>query len=135
MEFNNKLYELRKQKGFSQEELANRLNVSRQTVSKWEVGDSTPDMEKLVAMSDLFGISLDELVLDKSPEPAPVEQVPVNPDIYSQIKTDIRDKVLTDSNKKRVKKGLKIAGIILGAILAIDMLTFAVYVALNGFPK
>ena len=40
MEFNNKLYELRKQKGFSQEELANRLNVSRQTISKWEVGGS-----------------------------------------------------------------------------------------------
>ena len=91
MEFNNKLYELRKQKGFSQEELANRLNVSRQTVSKWEVGDSTPDMEKLVAMSDLFGISLDELVLDKSPEPAPVEQVSVKSELYSEIKTDISD--------------------------------------------
>lgn len=39
MEFNNKLYSLRKQKGFSQEELANRLNVSRQTISKWEVGE------------------------------------------------------------------------------------------------
>ena len=39
MKLNNKLYELRKQKGFSQEELANRLNVSRQTISKWEVGD------------------------------------------------------------------------------------------------
>ena len=44
MEFHNKLYHLRKQKGLSQEELANRLNVSRQTISKWEVGDSTPDM-------------------------------------------------------------------------------------------
>ncbi len=38
MDFNNKLYRLRKQKGLSQEELANRLNVSRQTISKWEVG-------------------------------------------------------------------------------------------------
>ena len=66
MEFNNKLYELRKQKGLSQEELANRLNVSRQTVSKWEVGESSPDMEKLVAISELFDISLDELVLDKA---------------------------------------------------------------------
>lgn len=40
MDFNNKLYELRKKKGLSQEELANRLNVSRQTISKWEVGVS-----------------------------------------------------------------------------------------------
>lgn len=40
MEFHNKLYNLRKQKGLSQEEIANRLNVSRQTISKWEVGDS-----------------------------------------------------------------------------------------------
>ena len=70
MEFNNKLYELRKQKGFSQEELANRLNVSRQTISKWEVGESTPDMENLVAISELFEISLDELVLNKVPEEA-----------------------------------------------------------------
>ena len=131
MEFNNKLYELRKQKGFSQEELANRLNVSRQTVSKWEVGDSTPDMEKLVAMSDLFGISLDELVLDKSPEPAPVEQVPVKSELYS----DIKKHVLTDDNKKKVKKGFKLAAFILGILLAIDIISMVIYVSLNGFPK
>lgn len=40
MEFNNRLYNLRKQKGFSQEELASKLNVSRQTISKWEIGVS-----------------------------------------------------------------------------------------------
>ena len=134
MEFNNKLYELRKQKGFSQEELANRLNVSRQTVSKWEVGDSTPDMEKLVAMSDLFGISLDELVLDKSPDPAPVVQ-PAKSELYSEIKTDIKEKVLTDKNKKKVRKGLLVTGIVLGAIIAIDLISFVIYVAFNGFPK
>ena len=133
MEFNNKLYELRKQKGLSQEELANRLNVSRQTVSKWEVGDSTPDMEKLVAICDLFGISLDELVLDKKPEPAPAPapEAPAKADIY----TDIKEKVLTEDNKKKAKKGAKIAGIILGAILAVDVISFIIYVAVNGFPK
>lgn len=130
MEFNNKLYELRKQKGFSQEELANRLNVSRQTVSKWEVGDSTPDMEKLVAISDLFGISLDELVLDKAPEPAPAPQT-----AKSELYTDIKEKVLTDKNRKKAKKGLKIGAIALGIFLAIDFISFIIYVALNGFPK
>ncbi len=130
MEFNNKLYELRKQKGFSQEELANRLNVSRQTVSKWEIGDSTPDMEKLVAISDLFGISLDELVLDKAPEPAPAPQT-----AKSELYTDIKEKVLTDKNRKKAKKGLKIGAIALGIFLAIDLISFIIYVALNGFPK
>ena len=134
MEFNNKLYELRKQKGFSQEELANRLNVSRQTVSKWEVGDSTPDMEKLIAISDLFGISLDELILDKSPTPPPVVQS-AKSEVYSEIKTDIKEKVLTDSNRKKVRKWLKIAGIILGAVLVVDLISFLIYIALNGFPK
>ena len=134
MEFNNKLYDLRKKKGFSQEELANRLNVSRQTVSKWEVGDSTPDMEKLVAMSDLFGVSLDELVLDKEPTPAPPAQ-PAKSELYSEIKSDIKEKVLTDKNKKKAKKGLMIGAIILGAFLAIDIISFVIYVALNGFPE
>ncbi len=134
MEFNNKLYELRKQKGFSQEELANRLNVSRQTVSKWEVGDSTPDMEKLIAISDLFGISLDELILDKSPTPPTVVQS-AKSEVYSEIKTDIKEKVLTDSNRKKVRKWLKIAGIILGAVLVVDLISFLIYIALNGFPK
>ena len=135
MEFNNKLYDLRKKKGFSQEELANRLNVSRQTVSKWEVGDSTPDMEKLVAMSDLFGVSLDELVLDKEPTPAPPAQ-PAKSELYSEIKSDIKEKVLTDNNKKKVKKGLENScAIINGAFLAIDIISFVIYVALNGFPE
>ncbi|MBR3667310.1 MAG: helix-turn-helix transcriptional regulator [Ruminococcus sp.] len=130
MEFNNKLYELRKQKGFSQEELANRLNVSRQTVSKWEVGDSTPDMEKLIAISDLFGISLDELVLDKAPEPAPAPQ-----SAKSELYTDIKEKILTEDNGKKVRKGLKIAGIVLGAVMLVDIISFVIYVILNGFPK
>jgi len=130
MEFNNKLYELRKQKGFSQEELANRLNVSRQTVSKWEVGDSTPDMEKLIAISDLFGISLDELVLDKAPEPAPDPQ-----SVKSELYADIKEKVLTEDNGKKVRKGLKIAGIVLGAVMLVDIISFVIYVILNGFPK
>jgi len=129
MEFNNKLYDLRKKKGLSQEELANRLNVSRQTVSKWELGDSAPDMEKLIAISDLFEVSLDELVLDKAPEPAPAPQ-PEKSGLY----TDIKENLLTDDNKKKAKKGLKIAAIVLGAFVLIDIISFVVYVGLNGFP-
>ena len=87
MEFNNKLYELRKQKGFSQEELANRLNVSRQTISKWEVGESTPDMEKLVAISDLFEVSLDELVKGEESKMAEPSERIVKSELYSTCST------------------------------------------------
>lgn len=62
MTFNDKLTELRKAKGWSQEQLGETVNVSRQTVSKWELGLTTPEMEKLIELSDIFGITIDELV-------------------------------------------------------------------------
>ena len=131
MEFNNKLYELRKQKGFSQEELANRLNVSRQTISKWEVGESTPDMEKLVAISDLFEVSLDELVKGEEPKLAePSEQI-----VKSELYSDIKEQVLTVDNKKKAQKGIKIAGIILGIFVLIDVISFLIYVIMYGLPR
>lgn len=129
MEFNNRLYELRKQRGLSQEELANKLNVSRQTISKWEVGDSTPDMEKLVAIGDLFDISLDELVSGK------VLVCTEQPQKTSEIFHVLEEKVLTTENKKNAKKGLKIAGIIAGVIVAIDILSMIIYFLLYGVPK
>ena len=64
MKFNEKLIELRKQKGLSQDELGNALGVSRQTISKWELGQSYPDFQRLVLLSDYFGLSLDTLVKD-----------------------------------------------------------------------
>lgn len=131
MEFNNKLYELRKQKGLSQEELANRLNVSRQTVSKWEVGESSPDMEKLVAISELFDISLDELVLDKAVKKEEASAQVVKSELYS----DIKEHVLTEDNKKKAKKGLKIACIVLGVLLLIDLVSMIIYFALFGIPQ
>lgn len=127
MEFNNRLYQLRKQKGLSQEELANRLNVSRQTVSKWEVGDSTPDMEKLIAMSDLFGVSLDNLVMGKEEAQIPAAG-------KSEFAAVISEKVLTDTNKKKAISVLKILGIIAGAILLIDAISMIIYFAVNGLP-
>ena len=130
MEFNNKLYELRKQKGFSQEELANRLNVSRQTISKWEVGESTPDMEKLVAISDLFEVSLDELVKGEEPKLAEPSEHIVKSELYS----DIKEKVLTVDNKEKAKKGIKIAGIILGIFVLIDVISFVIYVIMHLVP-
>ena len=64
MKFNEKLIELRKQKGLSQDELGNALGVSRQTISKWELGQSYPDFQRLVLLSNYFGLSLNTLVKD-----------------------------------------------------------------------
>ena len=79
MKFNEKLINLRKQKGLSQEELGYKLNVTRQTVSKWELGETTPEMSKLVEMSKIFGIGLDELTNEEIKiEDKPINEKPVN---------------------------------------------------------
>lgn len=62
MELNDKLQQLRKQKGFTQEELAEKLYVSRTAISKWESGRGYPSIDSLKAISKLFGISIDELL-------------------------------------------------------------------------
>lgn len=66
LKFNEKLIKLRKASGLSQEELGDKLNVARQTISKWELGETTPEMDKLGELSNLFEISIDELVKDNA---------------------------------------------------------------------
>lgn len=61
VELNKKIVSLRKKKGLSQQDLAEALDVSRQAVSRWEVGTSLPSMENLLALSKLFETSVDEL--------------------------------------------------------------------------
>ncbi len=63
------IYTLRRKAGLSQEQLAERLEVTRQTISKWEGGHSVPDLEKLQAMAAVFGVTLDELTGMEPPTP------------------------------------------------------------------
>ncbi|SRR5699024_9958725 len=62
MSLGEKIRDCRKQQNLSQEQLAKRLHVSRQAVTKWETGRGFPDIENLIALSDEFGLSLDELI-------------------------------------------------------------------------
>ena len=110
MNISNKLYNLRKQQGISQEELAGKLNVSRQTVSKWELGESIPDIENCYKICKYFDITLDELIEDNQ---APNKKT---------------------KRKKLTRKILIICGIIFGALLAIDIISFIVYVSIKGLP-
>ena len=70
MTLGERLIMLRSKAGLSQDDLAGRLGVSRQSVSKWENNVSVPDLDKLVKLSEVFGVSLDELVRGNVPGPA-----------------------------------------------------------------
>ena len=64
MKFCEKLIQLRKQKGYSQESLAEKLDVSRQAISRWENGETTPDMSVLIKLCEVYSISADYLIRD-----------------------------------------------------------------------
>ena len=64
----DKITDLRKKNGWSQEELANQLGVSRQAVSKWESASSIPDLDKIIKLSNIFGVSTDYLLKDSLEE-------------------------------------------------------------------
>ena len=71
MTFSDKLIALRRKAGWSQEELAERLNVSRQSVSKWESAQSMPDIDKILQLSSLFSVTTDYLLKDGQDDPQP----------------------------------------------------------------
>ena len=94
----DRIQSLRKSKGMSQEELADAVGVSRQAVSKWESEQATPDLEKVVIMSDIFEVTTDYLL--KGIEPVKTDDHKTMADVLDQ-------KVLTEKNGKRVKTALK----------------------------
>lgn len=65
-----KIIKLRKQNGWSQEELAAKLEVSRQSVSKWESAASVPELDKIIRLSEIFGVSTDYLLKDETQDRA-----------------------------------------------------------------
>lgn len=75
MVLSDRILELRTGMGLSQGDLADRLEVSRQSVSKWETGQSVPDLDKIIKLADLFGVTVDELVREgerpQPPQPEP----------------------------------------------------------------
>lgn len=77
MTIGEKIYELRVQRGLSQEKLAEMLEVSRQAVSKWELGQAVPDVDKIIKMSELFSVSTDTILL-KETKDKPLENNPLH---------------------------------------------------------
>ena len=64
MRLEEKLVLLRKKKGYSQEQLADKIGIARQTISKWETGQAIPELSGLIALSELYGVTIDRIVKD-----------------------------------------------------------------------
>lgn len=92
MNIGEKLFELRKTKNLSQEEVAESLNVTRQTVSKWETNQSTPDFDKIVPLCELFEIGTEELLTGKKPEEKKVENLEQTEEEKVPTKAEVRRK-------------------------------------------
>ena len=135
MELNEKIINLRKEQGLSQEALAEALDVSRQSVSKWESGASVPDTDKIVAMSDLFGVSTDYLLKNDPPMEfenigSQSEEPPQETEETGAVpsETETAEMPVNEDTQKQKKKfsGKKIAAIILAVVLIVSGI-FAVF--------
>ena len=76
MKLSEKIVYYRKRAGLNQEALADKLGVSRQAVSKWETGEAVPELNKVVLLAKVFGVTTDELLLDEAEEEAAAEEAP-----------------------------------------------------------
>ena len=113
MSLGNKILKYRKKLNLSQEQLAEQLNVTRQTISKWELDETAPDIKQAKELSKIFKISLDELT---------------DNDIKDILAVKVSN---TEKLAGMLIKFIKIFGLILLLLLIIDIITFIIFVLLN----
>jgi len=107
-----KIYTLRRKSGLSQEQLAEKIGVSRQAISKWEGGLSTPELEKIRALSDFFHVSIDELTREQGTD---------------NVSSDAEEKIsIVDSQEKKNK-----TGVCLCLIGAVCLILFGVFIIMQ----
>ena len=121
MELYEKLYELRRASGMSQEELAEKLGVSRQAVSKWESGATQPELSKLIELSKLYSVSVDELLSLEHAKPeqdAAESPVQSNAEKAPAEKLSFRDFCI---QHKKIIGGAAVAAVALAALIAVGV--------------
>ena len=91
----DKIIENRKKNGWSQEELAEKLGVSRQSVSKWESAQAIPDMKKILQLSEVFGVSTDYLIKDEIEEKPAMEPAPVDNGLEETVRSVSMEEAVT----------------------------------------
>ncbi|WP_037603033.1 helix-turn-helix domain-containing protein [Streptococcus sp. oral taxon 056] len=115
MKLADTLFELRKEKGWSQEKLAEQINVSRQSISKWESGQALPELEKIVELSKIFQVTTDYLLIEESEKP--------------EIKS-----ILSENEKERYYKEVKSYGFWQVLSIFVSALAIFLFFAGSSFP-
>ena len=123
MKLEEKLVSLRKAKGLSQLKLAEMMNVSRQAISRWEVGAAVPSIENLRFLSRLYGVSIDSLVNEESTDPVPFEETfKENRRSGSRIEQNAESEGAPGSDGRKIRIWL-----LIGMIIAVGLIVFGVF--------
>lgn len=120
----NKLVELRKKNGLSQEELADKLGLSRQAVSKWERAESSPDTDNLICLAKLYNVSLDDLLNTDETLEEISREVKEKEEEKSRIEKETNEK--NEAEEKRRKKFNLVEGILSGSLALIMTIIYFV---------
>ena len=130
MTLGEKIARQRKELNYTQEQLADILGVSRQSISKWESDIAYPETDKLIELGKLFDCSMDYLLKEEVTEKSGAQ----TSDFAEKIK-EISRNVMTEKNNRKAKGILKIIGIILAAALTIDIISMILYFFVLGTPN
>ena len=129
MTLGEKIARQRKELNYTQEQLADILGVSRQSISKWESDIAYPETDKLIELGKLFDCSMDYLLKEET-----TEKDGVQTSGFTEKVEEISRNVMTEKNNRKAKGILKIIGIILAAALTIDIISMILYFLVQGTP-
>ena len=130
MNLAEKIFELRKSNSMSQEQLAEQIGVSRQSISKWESGDSTPELERLVELSRVFNVSTDYLLLSSE-----VDSLAARTELLEQGQKGLKSDVLKyQVRNQRVLSGCFIYLVALAVFAFLHLPYIEIYTNVEDFP-
>lgn len=141
IEIANRLQKLRKEKGYSQEQLADELGISRQAVSKWERAESSPDTDNLICLAKLYGVSLDYLLdTEDSIEEIKEQQIQTTPKLSEEELEELEDEKIDSDPVINAIKGsivfvMTILYLVMGSIWGLWFRAWTVFLLIPVFTS
>lgn len=134
MTLGQRLYEMRKSKGLSQEKVAEVLGVTRQTVSKWETDQTTPDFDKIIPLCELYNISTDELLKGEVREDNNADTYQENNNFFDNSRYDIpqNEPEQTREEKEQYEKGRRRSALIMSVAICMYILSVVPFFVLDN---